>query len=194
MKSKMKIEVRNEDCPPPGCLSQRLKIWTRPCCCDRCCCPFTPGGAFTPGGVGILRKLLFSRSRGVNAFVGVDNGLPTALPHASPRLKIPMAPHWCCRVTPRAGYPGGRYPGKALDLEKLGVKVQGVILVKSKMKIKVRNEDWSPPGCLSLRLKIGTRPCSGDRCCCPIYPLWGRYSGKTLILEIPGGKCVRMRG
>ena len=80
---------------------------------------------FTPRGVGIPGKLLFSRSRGVNAFVCVDNGLPAALPHASPRLKIPMAPHWCCRATPRAGYPGGRYPGKTLVLEKLGVKVQG---------------------------------------------------------------------
>ena len=80
---------------------------------------------FTPRGVGIPGKLLFSRSRGVNAFVCVDNGLPAALPHASPRLKIPMGPHWCCRATPRAGYPGGRYPGKTLVLEKLGVKVQG---------------------------------------------------------------------
>ena len=58
-------------------------------------------------------------------FVGVGNDLLAALPHASPRLKILMAPHWCCRATPRAGYSGRRYPGKTLVLEKLGVKVQG---------------------------------------------------------------------
>ena len=58
-------------------------------------------------------------------FVGRGNDLPAALPHASPRLKILMAPHW---------YSGRRYPGKALVLDKLGVKVQGVS-VKSKMKI-----------------------------------------------------------
>ena len=57
---------------------------------------------FTSGGGGIPGKLLFSRSRGVNACVCVDNGLPAALPHASPRLKIPMAPNWCCRLTPPA--------------------------------------------------------------------------------------------
>ena len=103
-------------------------------------------GPFTPWWVRIPGKLLFSRSRGVNAFVCVDNGLPAALPYASPRLKILMAPHWCCRVSPQAGYPGGRYPGKTLVLEKLEVKVQGGgVLVKSKMKIEVRNEDW-PPG------------------------------------------------
>ena len=63
-------------------------------------------------------------------FVGVGNDLPAALPHASPRLKILMAPHWCCRVTlPGQCLLGGwvRYPGKTLVLEKLGggVKVQG---------------------------------------------------------------------
>ena len=67
-------------------------------------------------------------------FVGVGNDLLAALPHASTRLKILMAPHWCCRATPRAGYSGRRFPGKTLVLEKFGVKVQGV-LVKSKMKI-----------------------------------------------------------
>ena len=86
---------------------------TRLCCGDRCCDPIYP-----------LGKLFLSRSREVNAFVCVDNGLPAAIPHASPRLKIPMAPDWCCRVIPRAGYPGGRYPGKTLVLEKLGVKMQ----------------------------------------------------------------------
>ena len=179
----MKIEIRNEDWPP-GCLSQRLKIGTRPCCGDRYCCPINPPG------VGIRGKLLFSRFRGINVFV--DNGLPAALPHASPRLKIPMAHHWCCRVTPRAGYPWCQYPGKTLVPEKLGVKGQGV-LVMSKMKIEVRNEDW-PPGCNSQRLNIGTRPCRGDRYCCPIYPAGDRYPRKTLVLEIPEGKCVRTRG
>ena len=40
-----------------------------------------------------------------------------------------MVPHWCCRVTPPPGQGllggGGRYPGKTLVVEKLGVKVQG---------------------------------------------------------------------
>ena len=58
-------------------------------------------------------------------FVGVGNDLPAALPHASPRLKILMAPHWCCRLTPRAGYPGARYPGKTFVLKKSGVKSHG---------------------------------------------------------------------
>ena len=61
----------------------------------------------------------------VNLFVGVGKGLPAALLHASPRLKILMAPQWCCRVTLRAGNPGGRYPKKTLVLEKSGVKVHG---------------------------------------------------------------------
>ena len=51
---------------------------------------------FTPRVVGIRGKLLFSRSRrgggGVNVFVGVGKGFPAALPHASPRLKIQLAP------------------------------------------------------------------------------------------------------
>ena len=120
VKSKMKIEVRNEDCPPPRAAYPRdLRLGRDPVVVIGVVAPFTPRRGGIPG------KLLFSRSRGVNAFVCVDNGLPGALPHASPRLKIPMAYHWCCRVTPRAGYPGGRYHGKTLVLEKLGVKVQG---------------------------------------------------------------------
>ena len=65
----------------------------------------------------------------------VGNDLPAPLPHASPRLKIPMAAYWYGRVTPPSPgrVPGGQYPGKTLVLEKLGVKVQGV-LVKSKLK------------------------------------------------------------
>ena len=68
-------------------------------------------------------------------FVGVDNDLPAALPLASPRLKILMTPHWCCRVT-------GRLLGGSVSWEVtrgVGIlgklaKVQGV-LVKSYMKI-----------------------------------------------------------
>ena len=91
---------------------------------------------------------------------------------------------------------GGRYPGKTLVLEKLGAKEQGGLG-------EVLNKYLGPkrrlaPGCLSQRLKIGTRPCCGDRYCCPIYPRGGRYPEKTqtLILEIAGGggKCVRWRG
>ena len=166
---------------PPGCLSERLKIGTRPCCGDRCCCPIYPPWGRYSG------KTLILEIPGVNAFVCVDNGLPAELPHASPRLKIPMALHWCCRVTPRAGYPVGRYPGKTLVLEKLGVKLQGGrVLVKSKMKIEVRNEDCPPPGCLSQRLKIGTRPCCGDRCSCPIYPRGVGIPGKLLFSRSRG--------
>ena len=39
-------------------------------------------------------------------FIGVVNGILAALPYASPRLKILMAHHWCCRVATRAEYPG----------------------------------------------------------------------------------------
>ena len=63
--------------------------------------PFTTGGRY-PG------KLLFSRSQEVNVFVGVGDGLPTALPHASHRLKILMAPHWSCRVSTSGRVAGGR--------------------------------------------------------------------------------------
>ena len=63
---------------------------------------------FTPRLVGIRGNILFSRSREVNVFVGVDNGLPAALPHVRPRPKILMALLWCCKVTP------GRY--LAIDL------------------------------------------------------------------------------
>ena len=89
---------------------------------------------FTPRGVGIPGKLLFSRSREVNVFVGVGNDLPAALPHASPRLKILMSPHWCCRVTPGQDTRGGRYPWKTLFFEKLGVQMHGVLG-------EVQNED-----------------------------------------------------
>ena len=113
-------------------------------------------------GGGIPEKLLFSRSRAggglvINVFVGVGNGLPSALPHASPRLKILMATHWCCRVThTRAGYPWGRYPGNTLVLETLAVKEQGVF-VKSKMTVEVRNEDWTR-GAYPRGLRLGRDP------------------------------------
>ena len=51
-------------------------------------------------------------------FVGVGNDLLAALPHVNPRLKILMAPHWCCRVNPPPGRdPGGPYPGKTIVFE-----------------------------------------------------------------------------
>ena len=89
-------------------------------------------------------------------FVGVGNDLPAVLPLASPRLKILMVPHWCCSDTP------GSVPGGSVFLEnscsrEIGGKNAWGFLVKSKMKIEVRNEDW-PPGSLSQRLKICTRP------------------------------------
>ena len=80
---------------------------------------------FTPRGIGIPGKLLFSRSRGVNAFVCMDNGLPAALPHASPRLKIPMAPHWCCRVTPPGRVPGGSVSWENSCYREIGGKSAG---------------------------------------------------------------------
>ena len=122
---------------------------TRLCCGDRCCDPIYP-----------LGKLFLSRSRGVNASVCVNNGLPAALPHASPRLKIPMAPHWCCRVAPPGRVPGGSVSWENSCSREIGSKIAGGgVLLKSKMKIEVRNEDWHPPGCLSQRLKMGTRLC-----------------------------------
>ena len=117
-------------------------------------------------------------------FVGVGNGLPAALPHASPRLKILMAPHWCCRLTPREGYPGDRYPRKTLVPEIPGVKVQGV-LVRSETKIEVRNEDW-PPGCLSQGLKFRTRSCYIDRYCFTIIPRVVGIRGKLLFSRTRG--------
>ena len=193
VKAKMKIEVRNEVYPPPGCLSQRRKIGTRPCCGDRYCCPiYPPGGRYSgktlileiPGGV-------------VNAFVCVDNGLPAALPHASPRLKIPMAPHWCCRVTPRARYPGGRSPEKSLVLEKLGVKVQRGIG-------EVQNEDWvskrslpPPPRAAYPRgLRLGRDPVVVIGIVAPFTPRGVGIPRKLLFSRSRGGggKCVCMRG
>ena len=44
-------------------------------------------------------------------FVGVGNCLPAALPHASPRLKIPMVHHWCCRVSVSREKSCSRDPG-----------------------------------------------------------------------------------
>ena len=153
VKSKMKIEVRNEVCPPPprAAYPRGLRLGRNPVVVIGILAPFTPRG------VGISGKLLFSRSRVVNAFVCMDNGLPAALPHASPRLKIPMAPHWCCRVNPRAGYPGSRYLGKTLVLEKLGIKVQGGLG-------EVQNEDWGSKRSLVPRashprgLRLGRDP------------------------------------
>ena len=91
---------------------------------------------FPPAG-SVSRENLFPRSRAVNLCVGVGNGLPAALLQASPRLKILMAPHWCCRVTPRAGNLGCRYPKKTLVLEKSEVKVHGGLG-------EVQNEDLAP--------------------------------------------------
>ena len=67
--------------------------------------------------------------------------------------------------------------------------------MRSETKIEVRNEDW-PPGCLSQRLKIGTRHSYGDRYCFPIYPPPFGVVGirGKLVLEISGGKCFRWRG
>ena len=101
----------------------------------------------------------------VQGGLGAGNGLPAALPHACPRRKILMASHWCCS-DPRAAYPGEGggvvgIPGKLSFSRSRGKKCRG-FLVRSETKIEVRNEDW-PPGCLSQRLKIGTRPVYGDR-------------------------------
>ena len=91
-------EVQNEDwgskrsLPPRAAYHRGIRLGREPVVVIGIFAPFTPRGVGIPG------KLLFSRSRGVNAFVCMDNGLPAALP---PRFKIPMAPHWCCRVIPR---------------------------------------------------------------------------------------------
>ena len=69
-------------------------------------------------------------------FVGVGLDLPAAKPHASPRIKILMAHHWCCRVTLRT-----------LVLEKSGVKAQGGLC-------EVQNEDVDPKRRLAPGLPI----------------------------------------
>ena len=62
-------------------------------------------------------------------FVGLGNDLSAALPHASPRLKILMVLHWCCRVTPPPGrvywgVGGVGILGKLLFSRNWGVKMQ----------------------------------------------------------------------
>ena len=142
-------------------------------------------------GIGILGKLLFSSNWGWKCR-GV---LVKSKMKIEVRNEVCPPPRGLTLGRDPAGYPGGRYPGKTLVLEKLRVKVQGGGSWWSpKWRLRFETKFDPPSGCLSQRLKIGTRPCCGDRYCCPIYPPGGRYSGKTLILEIPGGKCVRMRG
>ena len=89
--------------------------------------------------VGIRVKLLFPRSRRgggrVNVFVGVGNGLPTALLRACPRLKILMAPHWYCRVTP-GSVPAGSVSRENSGSRDPGLKIAGGgVLVGSETKI-----------------------------------------------------------
>ena len=74
--------------------------------------------------------------------------LPEALPHACSRIKILMAPQWCCR----AGSWGCRYPEKTIVLEIPGVKLQED-LVRSETKIAVRNED--PGGGVNVFVGVG---------------------------------------
>ena len=183
-------EVQNEDLGPkwrlaPGVPIPELKNGTRPCCGERYCWPIYPLWVGIPG------KLLFSRYQGVNVFVGVGNDLPAALPNASPRLKILMVPHWCCRVTPREGYPGCRYPGKYLVLEKLGVKVQGGLG-------EVQNEDLGlgPRGAYPRGLRLGHNPVVVIGIVAPFTPPppWVGIPGKLLFSRYQGGKCVRRRG
>ena len=80
---------------PRGAYPRGVRLGRDPVVVKSIVAPFTP-----PPGFGIPRKLLFSRSPGLYMLVGVGNGLPAALPLASRRLKILMAPHWCFRVTP----------------------------------------------------------------------------------------------
>ena len=59
MKSKMKIEVRNEDCPPPRAAYLRgVRLGRDPVVVIGVVAPFIPRGVGIPG------KLLFSRSWG----------------------------------------------------------------------------------------------------------------------------------
>ena len=69
-------------------------------------------------------------------------------------------------------------------LQKVGVKCKEV-LVKFKMKIEIRNEDW-PPGCLSQRLKIGTRPVVVIGIVSPYT--WGSLSGQNSCSRDSGEK------
>ena len=66
-------------------------------------------------------------------FVGVGNRFPAALPHTSPRLKILMAPHWCCKVR----VAGGRVSRVNSCSREIGGKRAGSLG-------EVRNEDRGP--------------------------------------------------
>ena len=123
-------------------------------------------------------------------FVGVGYGLPAALPRASPRLKILMAPHWYCRVTP------GRVPAGSVSREnscaldpwvkiaggywcgpkrrfRSGTKIGPRDAYHRGLRLKRDPEDW-PPGCpFTLGWSVfGVNSCSRD----------------------PVGKCVRRCG
>ena len=145
--------IRNEDLGPKRRLAPRsayhrgLRLGHDPVMVISIVSPFTPRV------VGIRGKLLFSRSRGANEIVG--NGLPKALPHASPRLKILMAPNWCCRFTPGQGS-RGRYPGKTLVLEIPLVKVQeGLGAVRTGLKFETK---IGPRGAYPRGLILGRDP------------------------------------
>ena len=181
-----KIEVRNEDWPP-GCLSRGLRLGRDPV--------MEIGIVSPPRVVGIRGKLLFSRSRGVNVFVGVGNDLLAALPHACPRLKILMALHWCCRVTPppRAGYPGVGIPGNSCSRD------PGDKSARSSWcgpKLRLRSETKiGPQGAYPRGLRLGRDTVMVIGIVSPFIPPPGVVGirGK-LVLEISGGKCVRWRG
>ena len=115
-------------------------------------------------------------------FVGVDSDLPAALPHASPRLKILMAHHRCCRVTPWEGFPEGRYPGKTLVLEKLEVKVQRCLG-------EVQNEDLGsacPRNAYPRGLSLGCDPVVVIGIVAPFTP-GGSVSRENYCFRDPGG-------
>ena len=79
----------------------------------------------------------------------MGDGFLAAPPHASRRLKILVASHWCCKVIPATGYPAEEYPGKLLFSTNWGLKMKGVGFVRPETKTEVRNEDWPQGAYLS---------------------------------------------
>ena len=125
-------------------------------------------------------------------FVDVGNGLPAALPHPSSRLKILMAFHWCCRVTPGQSTRGSVSQENSC-FRGSGGKSAGRSWCGPNRRVRSETK-VGPPGAYPRCLRLGRYPVMVIKNCFPIYPTGGRYPWKTLVLEISGSKCVRRRG
>ena len=95
-----------------------------------------------------------------------------------------MAPHWHCKVTPRAGYLGGSVSQENSCSHDPGGKSTGGVLVRSETKIEVRNEDW-PRGAYPRGLRLGRDPVMVILF--PIYPRVDSFRRKLLFSRSVGG-------